>query len=1504
MQVGRVNTQGLYSPDYEHDNCGVGFVADIKGIVSHDIVKKGLEVLENLTHRGAESADNETGDGAGILIQIPRDFYLLHGIKLPNEGRYATGIIFLPKDKKEADICSKRIIEICKQEKIQLIAVRDVPVNSKVIGEISRKAEPAIIQYFFSSEFSQEQFERKLYVARKRIEKEIRESNLIHKDSFYINSLSTKTLVYKGMFTAEQLGKYYLDLQDENLKSAVALVHSRFSTNTFPTWDLAHPFRILCHNGEINTVKGNRYWMQAREALLKSDLFGNDLEKIFPIIEPGKSDSASLDNVLEFLVLAGKSLPHAMSILIPESWNDKNPIPNDLKAYFEYYSTIMEPWDGPASVLVCDGRYIGGLLDRNGLRPSRYLITKDDLFIMGSETGVQDITPENIREKGRLRPGKILLIDTKEGRVLYDPEIKEQLAKKSPYTKWLKENRLNLEGIDLGRAIPVSLGNEYHTYLQTFGYTKEDVEMIIADMAEHGKEPTGSMGNDAPLAILSNKPQRLFTYFRQLFAQVTNPAIDPIREELVMTLTGYIGSHQKNVLDDIPDHAKMIKFKSPVISNKYLEILKNLKYKGFTTTVIPVLFNTAEGGKGLEKAIDEICKQAEEAVDTGKNYIIITDKGISKDKAPIPVLLAVSAIHHYLLNKKKRMQIDIVVETAEPREVMHFALLFGYGASIINPYLCFAVIDELIKDNKIKMDIDTASNNFINAINKGILKIMSKMGISTLRSYRAAQNFESVGLNKDFIARYFEGTDSRIGGIGINEIAEEVLIPHKEAFASSKGFMLPSSGFYQYRYFGEKHAWNPESVSLLQWATKTGDYKKFKEFTAKADEYTNEPNYLRGFFNFKSNPIDISEVEPVENILKRFVTGAMSFGSISKEAHETLALAMNRIGGKSNTGEGGEDPERYKPLPDGSSKRSKIKQVASGRFGVTTHYLVNADELQIKIAQGAKPGEGGQLPGYKIDEIIAKTRHSIPGITLISPPPHHDIYSIEDLAQLIFDLKNVNPNAKVSVKLVSECGVGTVAAGVAKANADIITISGCEGGTGASPASSIKHAGLPMELGLAETQQTLVLNNLRSKVRLQTDGQLKTGRDIISAALLGAEEYGFATGALVVLGCVLMRKCHLNTCPVGIATQDPVLRARFYAKADFVVNFFTFLAQEVREYLAELGFKKLDDIIGRTDLIEQRNFNNRWKISNINLDALLHRPKEAGNTSNYCCVEQLNKTANVLDHELIKLSSTALASKIKVIIEKPIFNTDRSTGAMLSGEIAKRYGEEGLPVDTITAVFKGSAGQSFGAFLTQGITFKLEGDANDYLGKGLSGGKIVVVPPDKSTFLPEKNIIVGNTLLYGATRGEVFIRGIAGERFAVRNSGAIAVIEGTGDHCCEYMTGGRVVVLGKTGRNFAAGMSGGLAYVFDEDKNFDYFCNMGMVELSLVEEISNMKELKELINKHFLYTGSTVARTILESWDEYLPKFIQVTPFEYRKIMKLEKLKDLDKKISQIIPDY
>ena len=1499
MKKERPKQQGLYRQEFEHGSCGIGFVAHLKGKKSHSIIRQGLDILINMAHRGAEGADSKTGDGAGVLIQIPRDFYLIQGYSLPPEGQFGTGLIFFPQDSSDAAECQEILTTIIKEEGVNLIGFREVPRNSSVIGEISRAAEPKILQILLGADVQQADLERKLYIIRKRTEIAIRNSNLKQKSFFYIPSLSTKVLVYKGMLTSIQLGEYFLDLNDERLQSAIALVHSRFSTNTFPSWDLAQPFRMLGHNGEINTIKGNRFWMEARESILQSEKLG-DLTRLYPIIEPDKSDSASLDNVLEFLIMSGKSLPYAMSVLIPESINDKNPISPELKAFYKYHSTFLEPWDGPASLIFSDGRYIGGMLDRNGLRPSRYVITTNDLIVMGSEAGVQTFAPEEIREKGRLKPGKMLLVDTELGKIFYDKELKAELAAEYPYGQWIQQNMVKLEKIETSHKESPDMGDQYDKYITSFNYSLEDTDKIIKEMAATGKEPLGSMGNDVPIAVLSKKPYRLFNYFKQLFAQVTNPPIDPIREELVMTLSGYLGSLQQNLLETTPDHVKMVRFRNPVISNTYFQVVKNLRYKGFSAANLQLHFDAGKGAEGLQDAVEQLCKDAEKAVDEGKNYIILSDRGISENTAPVPSLLAVSAVHHHLIKTRKRMQIDIVVESAEPREVMHFALLFGYGASIINPYMCFAVIDKLIKEKAIQLDYQKAEENYVNAVNKGILKIMSKMGISTLRSYRSSQIFEAVGIHTDIINKYFAGTTSRIGGIGMNEIAEEVLIPHRKAFIQEQQPDILTEGVYSYRKYGEHHAWNPEAISLLQWSTSTGNYKKFKEYTNRVNADTASPGFIRGLLRIKTNPIPIAEVEPIEKIMKRFVTGAMSYGSISREAHETLAIAMNRIGGRSNTGEGGEDPVRFKPLENGDSVRSAIKQVASGRFGVTTEYLVNADELQIKIAQGAKPGEGGQLPGHKVDKIIAKTRYAIPGITLISPPPHHDIYSIEDLSQLIFDLKNVNPKAKVSVKLVSESGVGTIAAGVTKAGADLITISGYEGGTGASPSSSIKHAGLPLEIGLAETQQTLVMSNLRRKVIIQADGQLKSGRDIIIASLLGAEEFGFSTSALIVLGCVMMRKCHLNTCPVGVATQNPELRKRFRGKADNVVTYFKFLAEEVRELLAELGYRKMDDIIGRFDLLERNPEVNHWKIKNLDLSALITQPTESFDNAMHCCDVQDHKIDHILDKELIAEAEKAISDKQPVLIERSIHNTDRTTGAMLSGKIAMLYGSVGLPDGTIKCRFNGSAGQSFGAFLSPGIELYLEGDSNDYLGKGLSGGRIIVVPPVGSTFEPDKNIIIGNTVLYGATRGEIYISGVAGERFGVRNSGASAVVEGVGNHCCEYMTGGLVVVLGTTGSNFAAGMSGGVAYVFNENGDFDFYCNMGMVELSLVEDHSDINELTKLISKHYQFTKSKKAKMILDDLYKYIPMFIKVIPYDFNKVLQEQKLEEIRKKIADV----
>jgi glutamate synthase (NADPH/NADH) large chain len=1494
QHIAEYEQKSLYSFQNEHDACGVGLVVSLNGDKSHETVECGLQVLENMVHRGAESADNQTGDGAGILVHIPHEFILLQGIAVPSKGKYGTGLVFLPKDKQRADEYLKLIRDYTVKENLNLLAVRDVPVNSACLGEISRSSEPDIKQIFITGGYPQDELERKLYILRKKIEKAVLESGKAGDRSFYIVTLSTRQMVYKGMLTSLQLRDYFPDLSNPNFTSRVALVHSRFSTNTFPTWDLAQPFRMLGHNGEINTIRGNRQWMESRESVLKSELLG-DMSELFPIVQPGMSDSASLDNVLELLVMSGKTLPHALAMLVPESFNDKNPISGDLKAFYEYHSMLMEPWDGPAALLFSDGRFAGGLLDRNGLRPARYTVTHDDQLIIASETGVLEIAPEKIKARGRLRPGKMLMVDTKTGRIFSDDELKKTLADAFPYREWLNKNCSNLEQISSGRSVNNEIPH-LDTLLTAFGYSVEDVDNLIVPMAAEGKEPVSSMGNDVSLALFSRKQQRLFNYFRQQFAQVTNPPIDPIREELVMSLTGYVGAIHQNLLDQIPRLSRIVKVKSPILTNTQFDILLNLRYKGFSAAVLPMLFNPEEGTDGLKKAIDELCLLVEKAVDEGKNYIVLSDRGVDRNHAPIPCLLAVSAVHHYLVEKRKRIQIDIVVESAEPREVMHFALLFGFGANAVNPYLAFALLARKVKTGDIQLDFDTAKKNYIKAINKGLLKVLSKMGNSTLRSYRGAHIFEAIGISSSVLNAYFKGISSKIEGIDLDDIAREVLDPFLEAYRETgDSLRLKNLGQYAYRNDGEYHAWNPETIYRLQIATKTNDYGLFKEYSRMVDDKPN-PAFIRDLLDYKRNPIDISEVEPVEKIMKRFCTGAMSFGSISREAHEAMAIAMNIIGGRSNTGEGGEDPERYKKREDGLSTRSAIKQVASGRFGVTAEYLVNADELQIKIAQGAKPGEGGQLPGFKVDKIIAKTRHSIPGISLISPPPHHDIYSIEDLAQLIFDLKNINPEAIVSVKLVSESGVGTIAAGVAKAKADLILISGSEGGTGASPASSIKHAGLPLEIGLAETQQTLVMNNLRGVVRLQADGQLKTGRDIILAALLGAEEFGFATSALIVLGCVMMRKCHLNTCPVGVATQNEELRRRFVGRYEYLVNFFRFLAEDTREHLAQLGFRTLEEAVGRSDLLERRHFPDFPKTEKADLSKITFFPGNLTTNALRNVAKQEHKIYDILDRELIGRSAPALDLLIPVEMRMKIRNTDRATGAMLSGEIARRYGQAGLPEDTIKVTFEGSAGQSFGAFLAKGVTFRIEGDANDYLGKGLSGGKIVVVPPAGSSFKPEENILCGNTLLYGATSGEVYINGVVGERFCVRNSGAIAVVEGAGDHCCEYMTGGRTVVLGPTGRNFAAGMSGGIAYVFDEKGNFDYFCNMEMSELALIEDKEDEKELYRLISTHYSHTGSPLAKRILDNWSENVERFIKVVPIEYKKVLQEEKLMALDKK--------
>ena len=1507
---------GLYQSQYEHDACGVGMVVNIHGGKSHELVDQALRVLENMEHRGAETRD-KTGDGAGIMIQIPHEFILLQGIPVPEKGKYGTGLVFLPKDEKEQQDILSVMIEEIEREGLQLMHLRTVPTCPEVLGEAARRVEPAIKQLFVAHPqskggefgFSQDDdvaFKRKLYIIRKRIERRI-----AHPD-FYICSLNNTNMIYKGMLTSGQLRRYFPDLSNPYLTSGLALVHSRFSTNTFPTWSLAQPFRLLAHNGEINTIRGNRGWMKARESVLSSEALG-DVKSISPIVEEGMSDSASLDNVFEFLTMSGLSLPQAMAILVPESFNDKNPISEDLKAFYEYHSILMEPWDGPAALLFSDGRYAGGMLDRNGLRPSRYTITKQGVMVVASEVGVMDFEPGDVVSKGRLQPGKILLIDTQEGKIYYDGEVKEQLAKLHPYREWLEQNRVQLEKLKSGRKVENAVA-DLECKLMQFGYGQEDIDKTIVPMATAGQEPVAAMGNDTPLAVVSDRPQVLFNYFRQQFAQVTNPAIDPIREELVMSLTEYIGAVGTNILTPDASNCKMVRLPQPVLTNTQLDILCNIRYKGFKTQKLPILFNIEKGEEGLRQALDDLCHEAEHSVDEGVNYIILSDRDIDETHAAIPSLLAVSAVHHYLISVGKRVQTALIVESGEIRETMHAALLLGYGASALCPYMTFAILDDLVKRGKIQENYATAEAHYIKAVDKGLKKIMSKMGISTIRSYRGAKIFESIGLSEDLLHRYFGTEVSTIGGIGLKEIARDAIRLHEMGRSGKEtSGTLKNNGQFSWRKDGIKHAWNPETIAKLQLATRQGSYEKFKDWAKLVDE-KESPIFIRDFFGFKkaATPTPIDEVEPVESIVKHFVTGAMSFGALSIEAHEALALAMNKLGARSNTGEGGEDNVRYHTEVDGVSLSSKTKQIASGRFGVTAEYLVNAEEIQIKVAQGAKPGEGGQLPGFKVNDIIAKTRNAIPGISLISPPPHHDIYSIEDLAQLIFDLKNINPTAAVSVKLVAESGVGTIAAGVAKAKADLIVVSGAEGGTGASPASSMRFAGISPEIGLAETQQTLVMNGLRNQVRLQTDGQLKTAKDVIIMAMLGADEFSFGTLPLIVLGCVMMRKCNTNTCPMGVATQNPELRKHFEGRAEYVVNYFTFLAQQVREYLSEIGVHSLKEIIGHTELIEvtppqyprgeESAAAEKWKT--IDYARLLHKPET--DKPLYWDRGAYTKVTGVKDEEIIRAARQAIDEQEEVTLDYAIKNTDRAVTTMLSGEIAKKYGEAGLPDHTINIKFKGSAGQSFGAFAVSGLNIRLEGECNDYFGKGLSGGRISILPPSRSheDFHAEDNIIAGNTGLYGATSGELYINGKVGERFGVRNSGAIAVIEGAGDHCCEYMTGGRVVVLGEIGRNFAAGMSGGVSYVYDPKHTFDYFCNMDMVEINLVEDSVSRKELLELIRQHYLHTGSALAGRMLDDWHRYIEDFIQVVPIEYKRVLEEEKMARLHEKIADIQRDY
>ena len=1476
---------GLYDSLEEHDACGVGLVVNINGRKYHDIVEKGLTILENMAHRGAEGADEKTGDGAGMMVQIPHEFILLNGIPVPEKGRYGVGMVFLPKNEEDNDLFTHIIRESVSEQGLEIMHSRTVPVDSSILGKEALQTEPEIRQIFIVGCDDTRELETKLYLIRKSIERKTIYSIISDKTNCYIASLSTSVMVYKGMLSTMQLRHYFKDLTNPYFTSAIALVHSRFSTNTFPTWSLAQPFSMIGHNGEINTIRGNRLWIKAREAVLKVPEFGSIAENISPIIQPGMSDSASFDNVLEFFVRAGMGLPHVLSMLVPESYKEGNPLGQDLKSFYEYHSIFMEPWDGPATILFCDGRYAGGMLDRNGLRPCRYFTTKSGLLVMASEAGVCNIPESEITSKGRLCPGKILMVDTQTGTILDNDTIKAALSSEQPYTDWLNRGRIILRDIKSGRKVEHDV-DDFQRRLSGFGYTTEDIEQIIKPMAVTGAEPLYAMGDDTPLAVLSEKPQRFFNYFRQKFAQVTNPAIDPIRESAVMSLSSYIGSVKGNILKPSPELCKVVKLSSPVLTNDEMETLRNLSYKGFKTITLPMTFNPKGGYREMERSITKLCEDAAEAVDKGYNYLIISDKMVDKDNAPIPSLLAMSAVHHHLIHCRKRAQTAIIVESGEICEVMHIALLSGYGASAVNPYMAFAILSDLVKNAKVQLDYHAAEEHYLNAVNKGMLKILSKMGISTIRSYRGAALFDSVGVSSSLLDKYMGGGISQIEGITLEDVYNDVLLSHKRAYGQEEEPQLENLGNYFWRQGAERHSWNPKRIKLLHSAVRNQDYEEFKKF-CEVSENRLRPMNIRDLMEIESDrqSIPLDQVEPEESIMKRFVAEAISFGAISKEAHETIAIAMNSIGAMSNTGEGGEDPERYLPRPDGTSARSKVKQVASGRFGVDAFYLVNADEIQIKVAQGAKPGEGGQLPGFKVDELIARTRHSIPGITLISPPPHHDIYSIEDLAQLIFDLKNVNPKARISVKLVAEAGVGTIAAGVAKAKADVILISGADGGTGASPASSVKHAGGPAETSLAQVQQTLVMNNLRGKVRLQVDGGLKCTRDVLFMALLGAEEFGFGTACMVAEGCIVCRNCNKNTCPVGIATQNPQLRKKFRGKPEDVATYFRFLARNVRETLAMMGYTSLQEIIGRVDLLKKRHFEDSDKANKLSLERILHIPENCRDNDRCFTSGHEMDTASLKDVEMMEVLGNAINKGRKIEIGIPVRNTDRSVGAMLSGEIVRRTLGAGFPEGTINVTFTGSAGQSFGAFLCKGLTFRLIGDSNDYLGKGLSGGTIVVAPPLEANYKAEENIIAGNTIAYGATSGRLFIAGRVGERFCVRNSGITAVVEGVGDHGCEYMTGGRVVVLGPTGRNFAAGMSGGIAYVWDKDRDFDIYCNMDMIELSLLEDESQWAELKSLVQDHYNFTRSHLAGEMLADWDHYVRQFLKVTPVEYKKLL-------------------
>ena len=1492
--------QGLYDPRYEHDACGMGFVVNLGGEKSHEIIRKGIEILINLTHRGACGCDPDTGDGAGVLVQIPHEFFAREcaelGFSLPEPGTYGVGMMFLPVERQQRLQCEGIVERIAQEEGLAVLGWRDTPINSDAIGRQARATQPYIEQVFLraAAGMTEDRLERKLYVVRRRAEAEVAQSDIREKEFFYVPSLSARTIVYKGLLLAPQISDFYKELSDPETRSALCLVHQRFSTNTFPTWQLAHPYRFICHNGEINTVRGNVNWMHARESVLASDLFGDDIRKIFPVIQPGGSDTASLDNAVEMLTLAGRSLPHVMAMLIPEAWDADSTMLDEKRAFYEYHASLMEPWDGPAAVAFTDGKWIGATLDRNGLRPARYLVTKDNELILASETGVLPVKPEEVAYKGRLQPGKMLLVNLEQGRIVPDEEIKHLLASRQPYAEWLTQNQLTLD--DLPEP-PRVYGFDPASIIQrqrAFGYTEEDLRILLTPMAMNGEEPVGSMGTDTPLACLSDKPQPLFNYFKQMFAQVTNPAIDPIREELVMSLTSYLGT-ERNILEETPQHCHTLKLPHPILTNLDLEKLRRISWGDFLATTLRALFRADGGAEELERALDGLCRRASLAIRDGYRLLILSDRGVDKEYAPIPSLLALTAVHNHLVRERLRTQVALIIESGEPREVMHFALLIGYGASAVNPYLAIETLEDSVQRGRLgNTTFETALKHFKKSINKGLLKVFSKMGISTLQSYRGAQVFEAIGLNKELIDRYFTGTSSRIEGVGLDVLAREAIEKHKLGFRpqTESETELDIGGNYQYRVRGEYHLINPATVSKLQQAVREQRFETFQEYADLVDRQNHELCTLRGLMELRmaDRPIPLEDVEPASEIVKRFATGAMSFGSISKEAHETLAIAMNRIGGRSNTGEGGEDEERFQRDPNGDWRRSSIKQVASGRFGVTTNYLVNADDLQIKVAQGAKPGEGGQLPGHKVDEVIARVRHSIPGVPLISPPPHHDIYSIEDLAQLIYDLKNANPKARISVKLVSEVGVGTVAAGVAKAHADVVLISGHDGGTGASPLTSIKHAGTPWELGLAETQQVLVLNDLRSRIIVQTDGKLQTGRDVAIAALLGAEEFGFSTSPLVAMGCIMMRKCHLNTCPVGIATQDPALRKKFTGTPEHVINFFFFVAEQVRQLMARLGFRRMDDMIGRVDKIEMRPAIDHWKARGLDFSQILYNPPVPARVGRRCTQAQDHGLEKALDAKLIDHARPAIQHGTQVEFKLPIRNVDRTVGAMLSGEIARQHGSNGLEPDTIHFSFTGSAGQSFGAFLARGVTLELEGDSNDYVGKGLSGGKLIVYPPRNSTFLPEENILIGNVVLYGATSGEAFFNGRAGERFAVRNSGATAVVEGVGDHGCEYMTKGLVVVLNDTGKNFAAGMHGGIAYVLDEFGDFKKTqCNRASVDLEPVEDQKDIETLRYWIARHAEETESPRANWILENWDEMLPKFVKVFPHEFKRVLGVKR---------------